>query len=85
MRTVKIYNKNRNKIEKETNFKYLRQIIHVPQRHYTKYIFARIRTAWSCFGKKNILQGKQLPTSPENKKWTSVPYQQLPMPARHHL
>ena len=51
------------KIEKVTQFKYLGQ--NTLLKDTTKeVIYARIRAAWSCFGKnKEILQGKQLPTS----------------------
>ena len=53
------------KIEKVTEFKYLGQTTHLKDT--TKEdIYARIRAAWSCIGKKNpkeIHQDKQLPIS----------------------
>ena len=50
-------------IEKVTEFKHLGQNTHL--RDTTKEeLYARIRAAWSCFGKnKEILQDRQLPTS----------------------
>ena len=57
------------KIEKVTEFKYLGQTTHL--KNTTKEeIHARIRAAWSCFGKKNpkeILQDRQLPISLKKK------------------
>ena len=52
------------KIEKVTESKYLGQNTH-PKRTTKEEIYARIRAAWSCFGKENkeILQDRQLPTS----------------------
>ena len=56
------------KIEKVTEFKYLRQTTHLKDTSKEE-IYARIRAAWSCFGKKKnknnkkILQDKQLPIS----------------------
>ena len=55
------------KIEKVTEFKYLGQITHLKDTTKEE-IYARIRAAWSCFGKhKEILQDKQLPISLKNK------------------
>ena len=49
------------KIEKVTEFKYLGQTTHLKDTTKEE-IYARIRAAWSCFGKnKEILQDKQLP------------------------
>ena len=57
------------KNEKVTEFKYLGQTTHL--KNTTKEeIYARIRAASSCFGKKNpkgTLQDKQLPISLKNK------------------
>ena len=51
------------KIEKVTEFKYLGQTTHLKDTAKEE-IYARIRAAWSCFGKnKKILQDKQLPIS----------------------
>ena len=51
------------KIEKVTEFKYLGQTTHLKDTTKEE-IYARIRAAWSCFGKnKEILQDKQLPIS----------------------
>ena len=52
------------KIEKVTEFKYLGQTTHLKDTSKEE-IYARIRAAWSCFGKKKkeILQDKQLPIS----------------------
>ena len=51
------------KIEKVTEFKYLEQTTHLKDTTKEE-IYARIRAAWSCFGKnKEILQDKQLPIS----------------------
>ena len=51
------------KIEKVTEFKYLGQTTHLKDTTKEE-IYARIRAAWSCFGKnKEILQNKQLPIS----------------------
>ena len=51
------------KIEKVTEFKYLGQTTHLKDTT-KEQIYARIRAAWSCFGKnKEILQDKQLPIS----------------------
>ena len=51
------------KIEKVTEFKYLAQTTHLKDTTKEE-IYARIRAAWSCFGKnKEILQDKQLPIS----------------------
>ena len=56
---------NQAKIEKVTGLKYLGQITHLNDT--TKEdIYAKIRAAWSCFGKKKpkeILQDRQLPIS----------------------
>ena len=50
-------------IEKVTEFKYLGQTTHLKDTTKEE-IYARIRVAWSCFGKnKEILQDKQLPIS----------------------
>ena len=59
------------KIEKVTEFKYLGQTTRL--RGTTKEeIYARIRPAWSCFGKnKEILQDRQLPIS--HKKTSEEP------------
>ena len=55
------------KIEKVTEFKYLGQTTHLKDTTKEE-IYARIRAAWSCFGKnKEILQGKQLPISLKKK------------------
>ena len=56
--------RNQQKIEKVTEFKYLGQATHLKDTTKEE-IYARIRAAWSCFGKKNeeILQDKQLPIS----------------------
>ena len=53
--------KDQQKIEKVTEFKYLRQKTHL--KYTTKEeIYARIRATWSCFGKnKEILRDRQLP------------------------
>ena len=59
------------KIEKVTEFKYLGQTTHLKET--TKETYARIRAAWSCFGKnKEIFQDRQFPISLKNKQWTSV-------------
>ena len=51
------------KIEKVTEFKYLGQTTHLKDTTKEE-IYARIRAAWSCFGKnKEILQDIQLPIS----------------------
>ena len=51
------------KIEKVTEFKYLGQNTHLKDTTKEE-IYARIRAAWSCFGKnKEILQDRQLPIS----------------------
>ena len=51
------------KIEKVTEFKYLGQTTHLKDTTKEE-IYARIRAAWSCFGKnKEILQDNQLPIS----------------------
>ena len=53
------------KIEKVTEFRYLGQTTHLKDTTKEE-IYARIRAAWSCFGKNNnkeILQDKQLPIS----------------------
>ena len=51
------------KIEKLTEFKYLGQTTHLKDATKEE-IYARIRAAWSCFGKKQgNLQDKQLPIS----------------------
>ena len=51
------------KFEKVTEFEYLRQNTHLKDTTKEE-IYARIRAAWSCFGKsKEILQGRQLPIS----------------------
>ena len=51
------------KIEKVTEFKYLGQTTHLKDTTKEE-IYARIRAAWSCFGKnKEILEDKQLPIS----------------------
>ena len=51
------------KIEKVTEFKYLGQTTHLKDTTKEE-IYARVRAAWSCFGKKKeILQDKQLPIS----------------------
>ena len=51
------------KIEEVTEFKYLGQTTHLKDTT-NEEIYARIRAAWSCFGKnKEILQDKQLPIS----------------------
>ena len=51
------------KIEKVTEFKYLGQNTHIKVTA-KEVIYAKIRAAWSSFGKKKeILQDKQLPTS----------------------
>ena len=56
-----------------TEFKYLGQTTHLKDTTKEK-IYARIRAAWSCFGKnKEILQDKQLPISPKKKKTSNVP------------
>ena len=56
------------KIEKVTEFKYLGQTTHLKDTTKEE-IYARIRAAWSCFGKKTkeILQDKQLPISLKKK------------------
>ena len=55
------------KIEKLTEFKYLRQNTHLKDTTKEE-ICARIRAAWSCFGKnKEILQDRQLPISLKKK------------------
>ena len=55
--------KDQQKIEKVTEFKYLGQTTHIKDTT-KEVIYARIRAAWSCFGKnKEILQDKQLPIS----------------------
>ena len=55
------------KIEKVTEFKYLGQTTHLIDTTKEE-IYARIRAAWSCFGKnKEILEDKQLPISLKNK------------------
>ena len=59
----KYTNRSAKKIEKVTEFKYLGQTTHLKDTT-KKEIYARIRAAWSCFGKnKEILQDKQLPIS----------------------
>ena len=59
--------KNQQKIEKVTEFKCLGQTTHL-KNIIKEVIYARIRAAWSCFGKnKEILQDKQLPISLKNK------------------
>ena len=51
------------KIEKVTEFKYLGQTTHLKDTTKEE-IYARIRAAWSCFGKnKEMLQDRQLPIS----------------------
>ena len=52
------------KIEKVTEFKYLGQTTHLKDTTKEE-IYARIRAAWSCFGRKNkeMFQDKQLPIS----------------------
>ena len=51
------------KTEKVTEFIYLGQTTHLKDTTKEE-IYARIRAAWSCFGKnKQILQDKQLPIS----------------------
>ena len=51
------------KKKKKTEFKYLGQTTHFKDTTKEE-IYARIRAAWSCFGKnKEILQDKQLPIS----------------------
>ena len=51
------------KIEKVTDFKYLGQNTHLKDTTKEE-MYARIRAAWSCFGKnKEILQDRQLPIS----------------------
>ena len=51
------------KTEKVTEFKYLGQTTHLKDTTKEE-IYARIRAAWSCFGKnREILQDKQLPIS----------------------
>ena len=66
------------KIEKVTDFKYLGETTHLKDATKEE-IYARIRAAWSCFGKnKKILQDRQLPIS-----WTSVSCQKWPMAVKH--
>ena len=55
------------KMEKVTEFKYLRQITHLKDTTKEE-IYARMRAAWSCLGKnKEILQDEQLPISLEKQ------------------
>ena len=70
--------------EKVTEYKYLGQTTHLKDTTKEE-IYARIRAAWSFFGKKNKerLQDRQLPISLKNKWWTSVSCQQWPMAAKH--
>ena len=57
------------KIENVTEFKYLGQTTHLKDTTKEE-MYARIRAAWSCFGKKpkEILQDRQLPTSLKKNK-----------------
>ena len=49
-------------MEKVTKFKYIGQTTHLNDTTKEE-IYARIRAAWSCFRKKEILQDGQLPIS----------------------
>ena len=58
--------RDQQKIENVTEFKYVGQTTHLKDT--TKEIYARIRAAWSCFGKnRETLQDRQLPISHKKK------------------
>ena len=60
-------------MEKVTEFKYLGQATHLKDKTKEE-IYARIRAAWSCFGKKTRKYSRvnNSPFHLKNKQWTNV-------------